>query len=304
MTKQIRMLLTHTGGALLIVTAPALTQADEQARITGTVTDNRGNPIPKASLNVEGLQFQATTNEKGEYSIRYVPGTFRITVSAPNHLKKQVSYNIAQPANVPAAPVKLPTMPDVSQWQTYLSSQLPEQSVQAKDFYGFGRNVETHKFGQFVSVGAVAVDGFEQTGELEVTGRVTATYQAKMNIESDSRAAESFNSISGFKHGYREGQSWKHHFRIKLVFQEPNTWTWTDSSPTNEADEPLNTFGRTAPAAVIQQKKYPKLIVGKWQGDKSRVLTFSSDGSYAIDSSDESVSTEHAKGAGASKEPN
>ena len=38
------------------------------------------------------------------------------------------------------------------------------------------------------------------------------------------------------------------------------------------------------PAAVIQQKKYSKLIVGKWQGDKGLVLTFSADGSYSIDS--------------------
>ena len=50
------------------------------------------------------------------------------------------------------------------------------------------------------------------------------------------------------------------------------------------------------PAAAIQQKKYSKLIVGKWQGSKCLELTFSSDGLYAIDSSDESVSTQHAKG--------
>ncbi len=56
-------------------------------------------------------------------------------------------------------------------------------------------------------------------------------------------------------------------------------------------------FGNVSMADKLpDQKTLSRLIVGKWYGDKSCVLTFSSDGSYAIDSTDDTMHIEHAKG--------
>jgi len=49
------------------------------------------------------------------------------------------------------------------------------------------------------------------------------------------------------------------------------------------------------PLEGIQQQKFSKLIIGKWQADKGLVMTFSADGSYAIDS-DGPYRIEHSKG--------
>ncbi|GAA4779941.1 TonB-dependent receptor [Olivibacter ginsenosidimutans] len=49
--------------------------------LTGRVVDNQGQPLPGASVKIEGRNQGATTDANGRYTIRLAPGTYTVEVS-------------------------------------------------------------------------------------------------------------------------------------------------------------------------------------------------------------------------------
>jgi uncharacterized GH25 family protein len=72
---------------LLLLPLAVFGQAEVTGKITGKVTDEQGNPLAGATVEVtsEGLQLQreATTGEKGEFLFALLPtGAYTVVVSA------------------------------------------------------------------------------------------------------------------------------------------------------------------------------------------------------------------------------
>ena len=70
------------------------TVAEEPAiDVSGTVTDDRGNPIPSVSVVVPGTPLGGMTNEKGEYIIRNAPENAKLLFSYVGYQSQTISIN-------------------------------------------------------------------------------------------------------------------------------------------------------------------------------------------------------------------
>lgn len=75
--------------ALLLTLAPAVAFAQNQARMSGIVTDPEGNPVMGAVIKLQpsgdkGTFVDATTKKKGNYLIGMIrPGSYKLSVDAP-----------------------------------------------------------------------------------------------------------------------------------------------------------------------------------------------------------------------------
>src|SRR6185437_14913403 len=63
-------------------------------RIFGTITDATGGAVQNAKITItdqsKGTQFEATTNESGNYEKNHlIPGTYSVVVEAPGFAKQQ-----------------------------------------------------------------------------------------------------------------------------------------------------------------------------------------------------------------------
>ena len=246
-----------------VATAIALSACSKPARVAGKVIDSRNNPISKATVSIEGTQFQTTTDDHGDYSIQYVPGKFTIRASAPDYLFAQLSLEVTQATTFPAAPITLRNLPDRAQWKDYLTKELPGKTI--RDHI----TGSTYRFSEFAQIQGLSVDNFEQTGEREVIGTVTARYKALMDFDS-SNIRSAFQPFSGFDRGQRNGETWEQKFRIRLQFKNPNTWSWEENLPNQlEAAQPAAADITTAGATQMQ-----------WM-DKGKTLSFGDEHSEA-----------------------
>lgn len=73
-----KLLLIWLAGALLVLHGPAFAQEI----IRGTVIDKESNePLPGATIRVEGKQTLTISDEKGEFSLSLSPGEYRLLIS-------------------------------------------------------------------------------------------------------------------------------------------------------------------------------------------------------------------------------
>jgi hypothetical protein len=95
----------------LVISCQFAVQAQVAGSISGTVTDSTGALVPGATVAIKGengLEFTATTNNDGYYTVPNVPGgtpTYTVTISAPNFktsVVKNVKVDVATPATVNA----------------------------------------------------------------------------------------------------------------------------------------------------------------------------------------------------------
>ena len=85
---------------LLVVTSSC-----NRTRIEGRVLNGFGKPVKDATVKVEGTQFVTTTNSDGEYSVGYVPGNIKVSITKDGFTDTSFSVNIATEAKYPAATV-------------------------------------------------------------------------------------------------------------------------------------------------------------------------------------------------------
>ena len=55
--------------ATLVAALPVSTRAQTAGRITGTVVNEAGQPVPSAQVSIPSTTFGALTNEQGKYTI-------------------------------------------------------------------------------------------------------------------------------------------------------------------------------------------------------------------------------------------
>lgn len=67
--------------AMIIAFTALQAVAQNQGTIQGTVTDNSNNPLPGASVSLEGTTIGASTDENGEYSFNARAGTYTLQAS-------------------------------------------------------------------------------------------------------------------------------------------------------------------------------------------------------------------------------
>src|SRR4051794_39041451 len=87
--------------ALVLTAAPLLAQFDT-AEVLGTVRDNSGSVVPKASITIvnqgTGIQAKATTGDDGNYTFSNVKiGVYTVTAEAPGFSRavaKDVTVNV------------------------------------------------------------------------------------------------------------------------------------------------------------------------------------------------------------------
>lgn len=84
-----RALRHRFAAAFLLALAPAVALAQNQARMSGVVTDHEGKPVAGAVVRLEptddkGTRVEATTKKKGNYLIGMIrPGAYKLSVDAP-----------------------------------------------------------------------------------------------------------------------------------------------------------------------------------------------------------------------------
>lgn len=81
-----RLLLTLSTIFLLLISGFA-----QKKTITGTVTDDKGTPIPNATVQVKGTVIGTTTNTDGTYSISVPPNSKTLVFSSVNVEPQQVA---------------------------------------------------------------------------------------------------------------------------------------------------------------------------------------------------------------------
>ena len=64
--------------ALLLFFFTAIGNLIHAAGITGTVTDNKGNVLPFASILIKGTTKGGTANNEGRYQLNLEPGTYTV----------------------------------------------------------------------------------------------------------------------------------------------------------------------------------------------------------------------------------
>lgn len=92
--------------------APAAPAAPEPV-IGGTVLDSFGHPIQGATLSIRDSAFRATTDEQGELSLSFAPGSFRVTAEAPGCLPHFRDLQVTQAVRYPLGPTMLVRIPDL-----------------------------------------------------------------------------------------------------------------------------------------------------------------------------------------------
>ena len=92
---------------------------DGTGMLTGTVTDESGNPIDSATVMIDGTAVGVLTKPDGRYSILAIPpGTIKVTAVATGHIEqtKSVGIQANQVSSLDFALAKDPTPPPETGW--------------------------------------------------------------------------------------------------------------------------------------------------------------------------------------------
>ncbi len=92
---------------MLAVTILLGLSACQRPVISGTVSDHEGNPSAAVKVEVVGTTLSALADDKGHYTVPYVPGAVRIAVTKDGYLPVTRAYDIAEATTFPAAPISL-----------------------------------------------------------------------------------------------------------------------------------------------------------------------------------------------------
>lgn len=81
------------------VRPPAETAPPEGQKIEGTVADDNGQPVRGATVHIKGTGYSVSTNEKGYYAIRVMPGA-RLEISSVGYVSQEVLVKGESPLDV------------------------------------------------------------------------------------------------------------------------------------------------------------------------------------------------------------
>src|SRR5687767_3400843 len=65
-------------------------------KISGLITDDKGNPLPYASVSVKGTTKGTTSNSTGRYSITLSPGKYTLVCQYVGYGKSEKTITVAE----------------------------------------------------------------------------------------------------------------------------------------------------------------------------------------------------------------
>lgn len=172
---------------LVVVLASLAAAGCKKARINGRVVDNFGKPVPAATISIDGTAFRATTDDKGEYSIDYVPGNFMVNVSHDGFTSASRGFQLAQKDEVPADSVllfRLPPGPGIfaitdSGYAALGSGTLSSTHTE------YGLSFNDPNFYQNMAQGAAFADAYRVTGEFTRVPAGGLRFLDNDNVDND-----------------------------------------------------------------------------------------------------------------------
>lgn len=198
--------------------APAVAAVAAVPAIIGKVVSHgTGTPQPIEGVNVavQGMQFQAKTNDKGEYSIGYVPGHVVLVITKDRYLSAMVNYDLAQGSQVPAAPVELTKFPEDADLSSSIQRILGDSQVRMAG-----------KVSDAVSVDRITVTNLRQESPTKLRASFAASYTAKADINSQSWFAGSFTGFCNFpKTTVPQGATLTGNFDLMFEVSPEGTWS-------------------------------------------------------------------------------
>lgn len=108
-TENITQFRRKTLGLTLILSAAAIAFAQEKKQITGKIVDGQNNVVPYASVTFnnksvkenKALYSDATlTDDKGNFTLNLLPGSYEVTVDAINFKKLVINKNIGSNSSI------------------------------------------------------------------------------------------------------------------------------------------------------------------------------------------------------------
>jgi hypothetical protein len=134
-----------------------------KARIVGQVVDGFGNPLKDALASIEFTTFTGVTDEKGQYTVGYVPGKFQLRITKAGYTSETLPLEVAVETTFPAAPVTLYRIPDgQGVWIIGESDYVPlprgKLSFNSKEFPPFSQGKPLFKETYTVTGDFVAID--------------------------------------------------------------------------------------------------------------------------------------------------
>lgn len=93
--------------AVAINCVASSTAGAQEAKLNGRLVDNFGSPVPNATLEISNFGISTSTDENGEYSLEYIPGSFSVAIKSSKHFTSSVDFSIAQPQAINLPETKL-----------------------------------------------------------------------------------------------------------------------------------------------------------------------------------------------------
>lgn len=95
----------------IIIISYTLSSCATHYKMQGVVKDIFGNPISQVKIWINNTNFQTISNEKGEYSIDYVPGKFDLHFKKAGYTSEILNFELHAKDHIPVSPVKLHPIP-------------------------------------------------------------------------------------------------------------------------------------------------------------------------------------------------
>ena len=89
-----------------------LLSCGKKTDINGKVVDPIGNGMQGVSVMIENSSFKSVTDENGNYSIDYAPGSFKLIYSKSGYTTHELELNLSTKVNYPADSVVMYPIPE------------------------------------------------------------------------------------------------------------------------------------------------------------------------------------------------
>jgi hypothetical protein len=148
--------------AVLAPASPTISSSGSAANLAGKVFDCFGKPLAGVSVAVQNTRFSTTTDEQGNYSLGYVPGTIQVSYNKDGYYATNLTFQIATPSPYPVQDLLLfKELPDKGIFfigeNDYVKSfnSIQMKNSESKQFSWTAANTENQ---YFVTGAAISID--------------------------------------------------------------------------------------------------------------------------------------------------
>ena len=96
--------LTHSINGKQVVIRPGAAEPLQEFMITGTVTDEKGNPLPGATVRIDSTSVGTATDVAGRFTLRFMKKTGNLKFSFVGYKMKTMKFESGKPVTVKLDP--------------------------------------------------------------------------------------------------------------------------------------------------------------------------------------------------------